>query len=498
MLALPDYIILDFLEWISQNYQSNKLFLECLLNNRELVMSYAREYLNEQNKDYNYKKCKKILKTYINQVIDSKEFDKFLKQHCKYKYCKEDSYCCAHYCLHKYYHELENLLYNRFRELREFTDCKIERIEPYVLVDSLYYYIDKNGMIDNPVMLHLMVGGSSKDLSIILDFFNWLKEQDEPFNIYKMPEIVFEDVIQKYELNREVELSNKSKKDIVKFFSRKSSNQIYEWMNKIFGKGQIRSLHYTLERYYKDKAKYKCILFPLKGESELKKFVKKYWYDLDVASSNLLDIFYSLKEFDNTGYVSLNKIKDLAVDINMLPCVVIWQQDISLAKIINIRKLSHSDLCKLLLEIISYIDKDMNLEQVYKGALKMVENLKDENKMVQKIEQNINGTNYGSLTGINEGIVKNVIFPSNQNIQNDIQDAKIKIESLEELNSQMKDFLCNLLEEAGLSMLKGNDSLKNDCVNKFKGFLAGAGKASAAILGVLGSIASIASFFDIN
>ena len=128
----------------------------------------------------------------------------------------------------------------------------------------------------------------------------------------------------------------------------------------------------------------------------------------------------------------------------------------------------------------------------------MDENLKDENKIVQKIEQNINGTNYGAVTGINEGMVKNVTIPNNQGIQNDIQNAKIKIEALEEINSQMKEFVYELLEEAGSAMLKEDDNLKNDCVNKFKGFIAGAGKTSATVLGVLGSIASIASFFGIN
>lgn len=498
MLALPDYIVLDFLEWISQNYQGNKLFLDSLLNNRKLVMSYAEQYLHEQNKDYHYNKCKKFLKRYIDQVIDSEEFEEFLEQHCEYRYCKKDVYNCAHYCLHRCHYEVEDLLYNRLRESSEFIKYKMDRIEPYVLVDSLYYYIDKNGAIDNPVMMHLMVGCSSEDLSVILDFFNWLKEQNEPFNIYKMPKGVFKDVIKKYELNREINLSNKSKKDIVKIFSNKSSNQIYEWLNKIFGKERVRDIHYTLERYYKDKAKYKCILLPLKGESEFKKFVTRYWYDLDAASSDSLDIFYSLKEFNNSGYVSLSRIKNLTVDTNMLPCVVIWKKDISLAKSINIRQLSPSDLCKLFLEIISYINKNMDLDQVYKEALKMVEKLKDENRMVQKIEQNINGTNYGAITGINEGRVTNVTTPYNKNIQNDIQNAKIKIKDLEELNSQMKEFIYELLEEAGSSMLKEDDNMKNDCVNKFKGFIAGAGKASATVLGVLGSIASIASFFGID
>lgn len=127
----------------------------------------------------------------------------------------------------------------------------------------------------------------------------------------------------------------------------------------------------------------------------------------------------------------------------------------------------------------------------------MTENLKDESRMVQKIEQNINGINYGAVTGINEGIVENVISLNNESIQNDIKQAKEKIANIKELNSDMKDFLYGLLDEAGVSILKDDNKLKGECVNKFKGFIAGVGKVSTAILSVLGSVASIASFFGI-
>lgn len=500
MLALPDYIVLDFLEWISQNYPRNKVNLDLLLNDRKLVMPYAEEYLHEEYggcKVYNYKQCKRHLKRYINQVIDSKEFDEFLEQHCKYRYCNEDFHYCMQHCLHRYYHEFEYFLHNRFKELREVSGYKLKKIDPYVLVESLYFYLEQNGIIGNPTLMHFMVGYSSKDLSSILDFLNWLKEQNESFNIYKMPEIVFNDVIKKYESSREIVLSNKTKKSIIKCFNKKSTEQIYEWTTKVFGGRRIRGLSYVFERYYNDKAKYKCILLPLKGELDLEKFVKKYWYDLDVASSDLLDIFYSPKELKSTGFVSLEKIKDMAVDIKKLPCVVIWQRDISAAKAISIRKLSHSDLCGLLLEIISCIRKNTDLEQIYKSALKMTENLKEESRMVQKIEQNINGINYGSVTGINEGIVQNVISSNSQSIQNDIWQAKAKIAEIKELDSGMKDFIYGLLDEAGVSILKGDNKLKGECVNKFKGFIAGVGKVSTAILNVLGSIASIAGFFGI-
>ena len=264
---------------------------------------------------------------------------------------------------------------------------------------------------------------------------------------------------------------------------------------------EIRGLSYIFERYYNDKAKYKCIILPLKGETDLKKFLQEYWYDLDAASSDLLDIFYGLKELNNTGVAILEKIKDMEIDIKKLPCIIIWQHDISTARAISIRKLSHSDLCSLLLGIISCIEKDMDMEQIYKEATKMTEKLKDESRMIQKNEQNIvqyiNGTNYGSVTGINEGIVHNVISYDIDDIQNDIKLVKEKIATINELNSNMKNFIYELLDEAGSSILKEDDKLRDECINKFKGFIVGAGKVSASILGVLGSFASIASFFGI-
>ena len=500
MIALPDYIVLDFLEWISQNYSRNRVPLDSLINDKELAMSYAEEYLNAEYRNFkahDYKQCKRHFKKYINQIIDSKEFDEFLEQHCEFRYCNEESHYCMQHCLYRCYYEFQYFLRNRFEKLREFPEYGLDRIKPYVLVESLYLYLEQNGIIESPTVMHLMVGCSSKDVSSILDFLNWLKEQDEPFNLYKMPEMIFNDVIKKYELSRKIKLRNKTKKDLKKCFNNKSPDQICNWINNVFGKKNIRSLPYIFERYYNDKAKYKCIFLPLKGESDLEKFVEKYWYDLDKASSDLLDIFYSPKELNNTGFDSLEKIKNVGVGINELPCIIIWHRDISTAKPISIRQLDHSNLCRVILEIISCINKGMDLEEIYETALKMTEELKDESRMIQKIEQNINGINYGVVAGINEGLVENAISIDNQNIQKDIKEAKEKIESIKELNSDMKEYLYGLLDEAEEAILKEDAELEFECVNKFKGFMAGAGKVSNTILNVLGSIASIASFFSI-
>ena len=167
----------------------------------------------------------------------------------------------------------------------------------------------------------------------------------------------------------------------------------------------------------------------------------------------------------------------------------------------DVEEVSKNYPCLLYTSIISCIEKDMDMEQIYKEATKMTEKLKDESRMIQKNEQNIvqyiNGTNYGSVTGINEGIVHNVISYDIDDIQNDIKLVKEKIATINELNSNMKNFIYELLDEAGSSILKEDDKLRDECINKFKGFIVGAGKVSASILGVLGSFASIASFFGI-
>ena len=230
MLVLPDYIVLDFLEWISQNYPRNNGFLGPLLYDEKIAMSYAEKYLHREyggSKVYGYKQCKKQLKRYINRVIDSKAFDGFLEKHCKYGDCNGDFYDCMHYCVYRCYHEFEYFLHDRFVELREQPRYELKGIEPQVFINAVYSYLEKNGIINNPTVLHLMIGHSSMDLSSILDFFNWLKEQDESFNIYKMPEIIFNDIIGKYESSREKKLNNKTKKDIMKCFNNKSSEQIY-------------------------------------------------------------------------------------------------------------------------------------------------------------------------------------------------------------------------------------------------------------------------------
>lgn len=496
MIEIPDYIVLDFLEWLAQNC-NKEIRLDTLLNDRDLVTSYAEKYLNEEYKAGGYKICKQRLKRFIEALIDSKEFDEFMEHNCRYRYEKQCSRVCLDYCIDVCYHD-----FIHFFKTSKSLKCGFNIIEPYYLVQSLDSYINRYGIKDNPKLLKLMLGSSFDNFSDILNFIEWIKDQEKPLNLYKMPEIVFNEIINTYELDRGLKLSAKSKKEIKKCFIDKSETEIYDWLNKLFGRNG-KKISYIFERYYHNKAKYKCIILPVEEESGLNKFIKKYWTALDAASEDYLDIFYSFKEARSTGFSINNKIKELNLYADALPCIVIWKDDISNAISINIKNLDHSDLCTLLQKIISCIQKNMNLEQIYKEALKMSEKLKDESKMIQKIEQNIE-VNKGSVTGINNGKVETYVIEDNQYKNSDIQDiqmVKDKFDNTCELNPDMKAYMMEILNLAEESISENDSKLKDECVNKFNGFIAGVGRSSKAatvILNIIGSIASIASFFGLR
>lgn len=502
MLALPDYVVLDFMEWISQNYPQNRIFMDCLLEDKASAELYAEKYLGEEYRNYetdDYEQCKKWLKKLWNQLIDSKEVDEILEYYCGSGACKKKADVVIDYrCIDRCYRIAEKFLHDKIEQLRFIKEYEIGEVKPYALVDSLNFYLKQNGMPNNPAILSSMVGYSSSDLTVIEDFVNWLNKLGSSCNIYKMPESVFKNVIKKYEYDRKVSLEKKTEKMLIKCFCNKSLEQIQEWIGKVWGREKGRNLKYILKRYYNDEATYKCILLPLKGESNFQKFVKTYWDDLDKASAGALDIFYSFKELNDTGFALLEKVKDLKITPREIPCIVIWQRDISTAKTISIRRLNDADLCEVLMGIISSIEKKKNLDEIYEEALRMTNDLKEQSRSVTKIVQNISGENYGMVIGSNEGIVENTMLQKYESIQKDVEQAKEKLANNKEIDSEVKKYLCELLDEAESSILRNDNRLKEGCIKQFQGLMVGVGKTASTILSVLGSFASIAGFFGIS
>ena len=147
MSGLPDYIVLDFLEWISQDDAVRKEVIESLLD-RELAQTYAKRYLHEEF-GQDYKKCRRRLKRNIIRMINSIEFDDFMERRCENRNCGNNQRYCSYSCLHEFYHEYEYLLINRFKEQKILSENELGEIKPETLIDSLYDYFGHDEGAEN-------------------------------------------------------------------------------------------------------------------------------------------------------------------------------------------------------------------------------------------------------------------------------------------------------------------------------------------------------------
>ncbi len=494
MIQIPDYYVLDFLDWIYATHPRYKQAPYALLD-REVAVTLANEYLESKDWDgqwLNRRKIKKYIKDQIGRLVDGKEFDSRLKDCCTGQRFESIEYSLC---------QFEWLMSERgFSELRRNIDLDPRDLDPYSLADSLIHILEKQKVERFQPCFKLMVRTPRRyiDYSAFIDFLEWMKKNNKKIDQTKIPRIVFGDLIREYESSEGIKLDKDEKEDIWKCLTMKTPKQITEWIRIVLGNEKARELSNVFDRYYNDKANYKCILLPLKGESHFRKFVKDYWYDLDEASSEWLDIFYSISELERSGFESLNKIRNLEVDTNMLPCIVIWRSDISQRSVIEVRGLDNSDLFKVISEIIMRIKHNIVLDQICEEVNLIVEEIRESKREINKIVQNINGNNYGAITAVNNGSITNTVNIHNVIPEADVELAKTELNKIVDLTSVQKEFLFNLLDEARTSASSNDSDLQKNNQTKFRSFMLGLGKVADKVLSVLGSIASIAGFFGIQ
>lgn len=444
MIGLPNYDLLDFLVWFSE--KKPKSSFEILINDRNVAMKYVTEYLKtkyDENEIYDYKKCQRFIKRIINQAIECEEFKQILRESC----CNRD---CCNECVNCFYEYLGCYLNRRIPKRPTYN---LKRIDPEDFLQRVYDYLNQNGIMHESRLMEYMVGCSETDFSSILDFMDWLSQQEDKIleNIYKIPKPVLDDVIKNYELSRGEKLSSGQKKKIIKCFNNKLPEQIEDWFYKIIGKKHYKKLNYIFDRFYNSRAKYKCILLPLKAESDFVGFVKEYWIDLNAASSDFLDIFYSFDELKDTGYHTLKKIKNLKINTNELPCVVIWKNDISEAKAIDIRGLKNSDICTIMQNIIYYIKAEWDLRKIYEKVSENVASIRN-NKREIMMQQNINvnGSNNVTINATQNNKVQGTATNELDEIMNVIRknmDAVRNAELKEELKEDILDAIESIKEQ---------------------------------------------------
>ncbi len=396
MQPIKDYIVLDFLEWLRRR-KSEYLFIDRLGYDEEYeykIENYAKEYLNDNIRIYHKKEpihSKVELKAILKSFIDSYEFDRIFGSGRIF-----------------YEHDIERVICDFCKKLVYRLYCSSDDIQNTLLCYywKVYYNnkkMDGKYLIDSiKVYYRYFDEFRGKDYckletNIVEEFLDYLDEGNVRLNIKTIPRNYLKRIVHQY---NNTKFSDELIVNILK--DRMNQKMTTLLKNKLSNDklARYKDLGYLYDRYNDDNVQYKCLLLPLKGETNLEMFITKYWDDLDIASSNYLDIFVSKNDIQLSGYMSLEKITNLDFSKEIeLPCILIWKEKMSDVQFINIRGLDFSQLYACIQKIINLIKNEYVLDDIVNKAKDFINECKEENKQRIVIQQNIN-ENHGIIIGM--------------------------------------------------------------------------------------------------
>lgn len=249
-------------------------------------------------------------------------------------------------------------------------------------------------------------------LSDILNFFDWIRNQYPELNLSgDIPFCKLNDLIDEFCKNKNTPEANSLKKQIKRMFkeSRNSNfiSKIREWFTNNGNKTEEESNPF--DRYNRVKF-HGIILFPEDYKLQLKSFIEESWQELNSLTDEWIDIYYSKQDIkDRNCYNFLNKTKGFVnIDRAALPAFIIWDNDLKNSLPIPISDLENKKIKKLIAHIVDSIRSGKNLPEVIDDGIKFINEEKSKNKPVQT---NINYM--GDKIEINNSNVNNLTFKSN-------------------------------------------------------------------------------------
>lgn len=465
MQPIKDYIVLDFLEWLKRR-KSEYLFIDRLGYDEEYeykIEGYAKEYINDIKRIYREKESMHSeveLKAVLKSFIDSYEFDRLFGRGCTF-----------------YKQNIEQIISDFCKNLVRHVYCSSDDVENTLLCYywKVYYNnkkLDENYLIDSIKVYYRYFDKfrgknfCKSEAAIVEEFLDYLDKRNVRLNIKTIPRNHLKRVVHQY---NNTKFSDELIVNILK--DRMNQKMITLLKNKMSNDklARYKDLGYLYDRYNDDDVQYKCLLLPLKGETNLEMFITKYWDDLDIASSNYLDIFVSKNDIQLTGYTSLEKITnfDFSKEIE-LPCILIWKDQMTDVRFINIRGLDFSQLYACIQKIINLIKKEYVFDDIVNKAKYYINDCKEENKQRIVIQQTVN-ENHGIIIGMQtEEIDFAYLYLS------EIQMAINKLEKLD-LEPIIKKRSIGILHNLRKAIKKKSDADFLVCKDKFKKYIVGNG-----------------------
>lgn len=505
MNALPNYVVLDFFEWLLTNKNMEFEGIDSLFTNDNYndIYKYARQYLSKKRTS-GMSYIQNILHQYINSsafeeaiIRSSRTFDNNSHscQAFRVMDCIEYSDC--------FKGSLNRFLHDNRKDI-DIDRLSVRQISPEHLVDSLRYYVSNAPDDDKTPYLNLMINSGYIDLSVEIGFLDWLQNsKSKAINLYKMPLNLFKELVNNYLMDNDVANYEKQYRQLIKSFKGSEQTTLASKLSAVLPKTKLKklkSLHYIYDRYSNPNIKFKCFLLPLAADRNFEVFLNNYWIDLDSLSGNHLDIFYSLSELNMSGYKIKEQFIKLNVPENVLPCLVLWEDKLEDAIFIELRDLTDEEVFHLISTVVQAIKKGNKLNEIYEEARAMIDKELESKRPITNIHQTVENN-----TGIVAGIIEKSKIKLNSGdishsdkFSDDVASAIEIINKITDVQQSYKDTLIDLITEARNAVQDNNENAKKSCKEKFKYFAMGAGNAIKNVLSALGSLASIAKFFNIT
>ena len=151
-----------------------------------------------------------------------------------------------------------------------------------------------------------------------------------------------------------------------------------------------------------------------------------------------------------------------------------------------------------MLKIIACIRENKGIEQICMEAIETMDKFREQKRLINQNTVNFHGTNNGIVIGVNEGNATNMNSSNATNISDDIERAKYEIRNLKGLDLEQKEDLCEALDDINKAVLSGDQKQVAKCANKMSKVIERTNQNALAVLGGVGSIASIASFLGMT
>lgn len=465
MQPIKDYIVLDFLEWLRRR-KNEYLFIDRLGYDEEYeykIEDYAKEYLNDIKRIYRKKvpiHSEMEFKAVLKSFIDSDEFDRLFGSGCIF-----------------YKQDIEQIISNFCKNLVRRLYCSSDDIENTLLCYYWKVYYNNKKLNEKDLIESIKVyyryfnkfrgkNFCKSEAAIVEEFLDYLDERNVRLNIKTIPRNYLKRIVHQYNNTKFSDelivniLKDRMNQKMITLLKSKMSNDKM---------ARYKDLGYLYDRYNDGDVQYKCLLLPLKGETSLEKFITKYWDDLDTVSSNYLDIFVSKNDLQLSGYTSLGKITNLDFSKEIeLPCILIWKEQMSDVRFINIRGLDFSQLYACIQKIINLIKNEYVLDDIVNKTKDFINDCKEENKQRIVIQQTVN-ENHGIIIGMQtEEIDFEYLYLS------EIQMAINKLEKLD-LEPIIKKRSIGILHNLRNAIKKKSNADFLVCKNTFNKYIVGNG-----------------------